>query len=102
MHKDVLDAIPYGVLLTKWMDTLETLDEALSGGKGMSRLKITKVIFNEPATIVFWSDGTKTVVKCCSDEKFDKEKGLAMAISKKMFGNKSGYYDIFKAWIEEA
>lgn len=102
MAKDAMDAITYSVLLTKWMEALETLYEALSVGKSMSKLKITKVIFNEPATIVFWSDGTKTVVKCCSDEKFDKEKGLAMAVSKKMFGNKSGYYDIFKAWIEEA
>ena len=28
------------------------------------RLAIKKVIFNAPATIVFWDDGTKTVVKC--------------------------------------
>lgn len=97
-----MDAITYGALLAKWMEALETLGIELSGGKSMSKLKITKVIFNEPATIVFWSDETKTVVKCCSDEKFDKEKGLAMAVSKKMFGNKGGYYDIFKAWIKEA
>lgn len=25
---------------------------------------IKKVIFNDPATIVLWNDGTKTVVKC--------------------------------------
>lgn len=102
MYKDVMDAMPYGYLIAKWVEALETLSIGLDGGKIMSKLKITKVIFNEPATIVFWSDGTKTVVKCCSDEKFDKEKGLAMAVSKKMFGNKSGYYDIFKAWIKEA
>lgn len=56
---------------------------------------IDKVIFNNPATIVFWSDGTKTVVKA-NDETFDKEKGLAMAISKKVFGNKGNYYNWFK------
>lgn len=44
---------------------------------------ITNVIFNDPATIVFWSDGTKTVVKCCEDDEFDEEKGLAMAVCKK-------------------
>ena len=32
-------------------------------------LDITKVIFNSPATIVMWSDGTKTIVKCKKDEK---------------------------------
>ena len=64
---------------------------------------ITKVIFNNPATIVFWSDGTKTVVKCNERDEFDPEKGLAMAICKKHFGG--GFYnDIFKKWIpkEEA
>ena len=64
---------------------------------------ITNVIFNNPATIVFWSDGTKTVVKCDERDEFDPEKGLAMAICKKHFGG--GFYnDIFKKWIpkEEA
>lgn len=61
---------------------------------------ITKVIFNNPATIVFWSDGTKTVVKCDERDEFDPEKGLAMAICKKHFGG--GFYnDIFKKWIPE-
>ncbi len=60
----------------------------------------TKVIFNPPATIVFWSDGTKTVVKC-KEEKFDEEKGLAMAISKKAFGNKGNYYNHIKKFLKE-
>ena len=59
---------------------------------------ITNVIFNNPATIVFWSDGTKTVVKCDERDEFDPEKGLAMAICKKHFGG--GFYnDVFKKWI---
>lgn len=66
-------------------------------------LRIEKVIFNDPATIVLWTDGTKSVVKAYYED-FDKEKGLAMAISKKMLGtNDSGsnYYDEFKKWITE-
>jgi hypothetical protein len=59
---------------------------------------IENVIFHDPATIVYWADGTKTVVKC-SNEVFDPEKGLAMAISKKMFGNQGIYYNIFKKWL---
>lgn len=43
---------------------------------------IKKVIFNDPATIVFWKDGTKTIVKCQEGAEFDPEKGLAMAISR--------------------
>ena len=62
--------------------------------------KIKDVIYNDPATIVFWEDGTKTVVKC-KNEKFDPEKGLAMAFSKKMLGNKGNYYNIFKKWLPD-
>lgn len=55
-----------------------------------------KVIFNNPATIVIWSDGSKTVVKC-HNEDFDPEKGLAMAICKKFLG--SAYHKIFKTYL---
>ena len=61
--------------------------------------RIKKVIFNDPATIVFWSDGTKTVVKRGENDTFDPEKGLAMAISKKFFDNMGYYYDVFKKWL---
>ena len=61
---------------------------------------IKNVIFNNPATIVFWNDGTKTVVKA-ENEPFDPEKGLAMAIAKKSLGNKSNYYNEFKKWLPE-
>lgn len=56
--------------------------------------EIKEVIYNDPATIVLWEDGTKTVVKAHND-KFDPEKGLAMAISKKALGNKHDYYVTF-------
>lgn len=59
---------------------------------------IKKVIFHDPATIVYWIDGTKTVVKA-ENEPFDPEKGLAMAIAKKYFGNNGNYYDIFRKWL---
>lgn len=59
---------------------------------------IKKVIFNDPATIVIWADGEKTVVKA-HDEKFDPEKGMAMAIAKKALGNKGSYFNEFKKWL---
>lgn len=64
----------------------------------MSNIK--NVIFNNPATIVFWNDGTKTVVKA-SNEEFDPEKGLAMAIAKKALGNEGNYFNEFKKWLPE-
>ena len=63
-----------------------------------SRMIIKKVIFNNPATIVFWSDGSKTVVKSYLDD-YDPEKGLAMAIAKKALGNEGNYYNVFKKWL---
>lgn len=64
--------------------------------KAMAEIK--KVVFNNPATIVLWSDGTKTIVRS-KNESFNPKKGLAMAIAKKHFGNEGYYYDIFKKWI---
>ena len=63
-----------------------------------TNMKIKNVIFNKPATIVFWDDGSKTVVKA-DEETFDPEKGLAMAIAKKALGNKGNYYNTFKKWL---
>ena len=69
-------------------------------GIGSLRIpEIKNVIFNDPATIVFWEDGTKTVVKCQDGDEFDPEKGLAMAIAKKAYGNKSGYCNKLKKWL---
>lgn len=63
--------------------------------------EIKNVIFNEPATIILWADGTKTVVKCQEGEGYDPEKGMAMAISKKALGNKGNYCEVFKKWLPE-
>lgn len=60
---------------------------------------ICRVIFNDPATIVFWADGTKTVVKAYN-EVFDPEKGLTMAIAKKAMGN-GCYYPEIKKWTKK-
>ena len=59
---------------------------------------IKNVVFNPPATIVFWTDNSKTVVKA-ENEIFDPEKGLAMAIAKKALGNRGNYYETFKKWL---
>lgn len=59
---------------------------------------IKKVKFNPPATIIFWTDNTKTVVKC-NGEDYDPEKGLAMCICKKVLGDKGNYYEVFKKWL---
>lgn len=62
-------------------------------------LQPTQVIFNDPATIVMWDDGSKTVIKCQPGDKFDKEKGLAMAYVKRFHNNKGEFNEVFKKWI---
>lgn len=89
-HQDQIDAMRY---IFNDIHSLESLHRKLS-------LEIKKVIFNDPATIVFWMDNTKTVVKA-ENEDFDPEKGLAMAIAKKAFGNKGNYFNEIKKWTNQ-
>ena len=63
--------------------------------------RIKKVIFNNPATIVYWGDGTKTVVKCGKDDTYSEETGLALCFMKKALGNKGNYNNTFKKYIKE-
>lgn len=60
---------------------------------------IKQVVFNDPATIVIWADGTKTVVKCQEGDTYDEEKGLALCIAKKYLGNKGNFNEVFKKWV---
>ena len=50
---------------------------------------IERIVFSDPATIVFWEDGTKTVVKAMKGEKFERYAGFAAACMKKLFGSTS-------------
>ena len=61
--------------------------------------EIKRVVFNERATIILWADGDKTVVKLGQGEVNDPEKGMAMAICKKVLGNTGSYYETFKKWL---
>lgn len=52
-------------------------------------LKMERVIFAPPATIVFWEDGDKTVVKCDEKDTYDPQTGLMLCWMKKLLGGKS-------------
>ena len=85
------------------IDMAKIIDDLLViGGADMKLPKIKNVIFNKPATIVIWADGSKTVVKCGEGDTYDPEKGLAMAIVKKALGtnkSQSNYCNILKKWL---
>ena len=52
----------------------------------INTLKVKEVIYNDPATIVYFSDGSKSVVKRHKDDIFDKQTGLLMCIAKRFLG----------------
>lgn len=68
---------------------------------------LTKVISSGPATIAFWDDGTKTVVKCQEGDTYDAEKGILYAILRKCMSNNKDYHnflketDRFKTFVED-
>ena len=57
--------------------------------KSFYSLNVSKIIFNPPATIVFWEDGTKTVVKCAAEDEFSEYYGFLAALGKKVYENNS-------------
>ena len=48
---------------------------------------IKEVIYNDPATIVFWSDNTRTVSKAQKGDKYDQQTGLMYCVMKKLSSN---------------
>lgn len=79
--------------------TAPRLAYSLAFPKANNLPNILKVVYNSPATIVFWSDGTKTVVKCQGGDTYSTETGLAMAICKKAYGNKNQFNKVFAKWL---
>ena len=63
--------------------------------------KVEKVIFNDPATIIIWKDGTKTVVKCQEGDTYSKETGFVMCYLKKLLGNDNTFNKEIVKWVNE-
>lgn len=62
--------------------------------------EIKKVIFNEPATIILWANGDKTVVKCTAGDTYDKEKGFIIAYLKYLLFNGNLLKKQIKEWVK--
>lgn len=98
IKKAILEALQRDILSRTFPDV--SSPKYLGSFCWASTPKIDRVIFHDPATIVYWKDGTKTVVKC-QREKFDKEKGLLAAIAKKVYGNKGSFNNVIKRFTTE-
>lgn len=90
---------PYELMAKEFYKDLRGLCESVSI---CTIPKIKKVIFNFPATIVYWEDNTKTVVKINGDEalNWSEWNGIAMAVLKKMTDNK--YHKVIQEGLDKA
>lgn len=91
-----------GYLFPWWLVKKEYMGSTINVSKATINLKeippkIKQVKFSNPATIVWFEDGDKVVVKANKGDRFDGEKGLAMALCKKVYG--SDYYNLFKKFV---
>lgn len=55
-----------------------------------------KIVHNGPATIVFWPDRTKTVVKCSENDIYDPFDAFTAALAKKIYGTTSSVKTMLK------
>lgn len=61
--------------------------------------EIEKVVYSEPATVIYWKDKTRTVVKCQNGDVFNPELGFLLAVCKKAFGNTGRYNELLKQHV---
>ena len=60
--------------------------------------KVEKVIFNYPATIIIFEDGSKSVVKCTNSDTWDPEKGFYAAFLKRVIG-RTELHSLYKTFV---
>lgn len=74
-----------------WNAEWDDRREKLRGLRGVSYmvndLRVKKIIFSGPCTIVLWKDGTKTIARVSDGDEFDPEKGVAVCFMKRMLGH---------------
>lgn len=62
---------------------------------------VKQVVYNDPATVVYWDDGTKTVVKCHEEDVYDERTGFLLCCAKKLFGNTGRFNEVVKEHAPE-
>jgi len=58
--------------------------------------RVEDVIYNNPLTIVNWSDGVKTIVKCRDGEAFNEYMGFLACVAKRVFGGHGHYRQLIE------
>ena len=101
MGFDLDDATIYALLTNGQREKIGNMKDIVKL-KESRDIKIRKVVFSGPATIVFWNDGDKTVVKCTTGDHLNYEMGIAMCALKKLFGDSYlNFKKDLKKWAPE-
>ena len=69
----------------------------INKGNKTEMVYIKKVLYNNPVTVVWWSDDTITRNKCPENATYNPDSGLMFCIAKKLFGNEN-IAQIFNEW----
>lgn len=88
-----------GYTYRNWDNIIEFLSRWYKFEKVTDDSIISRVIFNDPATIILWADGTEAVAKASKGDAFDPEKGFAVACAKKLWGNGEAFRTELAKWI---
>lgn len=66
---------------------------------GQKQTDAKDVIFHDPATILFWEDGTKTVSKCHDGDEYDPLFGIMASVVRKVTKNRGHGVDAWEPII---
>jgi hypothetical protein len=102
IHQDSYNDYAEIICRVNPIDWYISLDKKDTPATKDSRPHPKKVIFCGPATTILWTDGTKTTVRCYSEDVWEDEVGIAMCYLKKMLGNKGNYNNIFREAMKVA
>ena len=95
-EKEILKAMTENSEFT-FNNMLGTYTTYIQDEDSFNLLKPERVIYNDRATICYWKDGTKTVVKATDDDHMTHEHGVAMAIVRKLFPSRQEFLRTVKS-----
>ncbi len=82
------------------VEGLMSVLDTLLGNRPLTPIPV-KIIKSGPVTVVFWEDGTKTIVRCAKDEVLDDYDAFTAALAKKVYGSNTHVKKIIKAVTAE-
>lgn len=78
-------------------DSTDRIDSASKAYESVVRaLAIDHIFYDDIATVVFWKDGTKTIVKCPEGTPYDEYTAFCVAVAKKFYGTNSAIKRVIK------